>query len=323
MKKRFVVLLALVTILALPVTSMATDILSFNDTNLGWIDTGSWDWNVGNALAVDSVPLPQNPSTSDFTIYYQADLQGFNDANGSGITGTGLGTAYEITIQAGFGETGSRIDLPNGTSIATFNLDTTSNVNFINMYYDTNVNADSLAGTGFDDGSLLMSGYIDSSTGSYSVTFDTNGDGVLDYTLLDNFGSNDYPDIYTLSGVGATTVGAIIDVANVDSTLIDTSGMDLNWVLDLFFNSSNITPFSQQDPAAQVYGITPTFGTYVDANGNPITVNGFYGTDGTPVDFLFQSDGNSSVAIVPEPATIMLLGFGLAGLGFYNRRRNK
>ena len=292
MKKRFLVL-SMMALLTAPVSAMATSLLTFNDTVLGPISVGSWDWNAGNALGKGSVPLSTDPANpSPFTLYYQAALSNFNDANGNAIGGTGLNSAggYEITIQAGFGELGYRTDvggpLP-AFSNANFSLDAGSSVNFLNIYYDTNRNSNNLAGTGFADGTLLMSGIVNASTGNFTVTVDGfTTPGVLNTFLLDGFGGDDYSGQLTLSGQGSATVEARIDGTSVNATYIDITTLPLNFYLDLFFNSSTVTPFLQQNPSALVAGQIPNIGA----------INGFSGPD-----FLFQADGNSSVTVVPEP----------------------
>lgn len=345
MYKKTFVTLAILAFLALPLTSMAT-VLTFTDTN-GDIDVATWDWAPGNALAVNSVPLSADASApTAFDIYYQASLSAFIGTNGNAIGGIGLNSDYEITLQAGFSELGSRVDYTDTNSplntaddqlvsYAQFGHDSNGSVSFFNIMYDdytSGVQSDSLSGTGFDDGISLMSGTIVDSTGYFTVILDDgldNGGVFVDVTALDGFGTNDYPDVYTLEGQGSADVEAVVDVADVNSSLIDTTGFDqIGFFLEIFTNSSLFTPFGEQNPSASVVGQTPNFGlASVDLDGDgvadtdPASVNGFGNPFTNSADFLFQADGNSSVNVVPEPSTLLLLGAGLAGLGFYSRRR--
>lgn len=268
----------------------------FNDSRLGWITVGSFDWNVGNALADGAIPLSADAAApTRFTTHYQAALTGFNDPNGKAIGGTGLNADYEVTVVARLGETGYHTPQnPDGDAFteldqANFALDPAAPT-YLRIYLDGNPNADPLAGTGFDDGRLIMSGTIVSvGQTSFTVRLDdpVTGDNAVDTFPLDGFVSDDYPGILTLRGNGAIhQLLAAVPYANIDAAYVD---VPTDAVLTLVTSSQLVLPFFQQDPSAVVGGIAPTFGV-----GN---VNGFPTATGEPADFLFQIDANSSFSL--------------------------
>lgn len=320
MKKIVILFLSILLYGALIVPAHAlTQNVNFNDTNLGWIEFSTFDWAPGNALADNSVPLStDHTAPTSFDLLYQASLSSFLDSNTNLVTGTGLGTDYEITIISKQTEQGYYYTDPTGNiNSAVFTLDTSA-TNYIEIYYDDLTDAlglqsNALAGTGYGDGTLLMRGIVVDSSGGFNVDLTK---GIVD---LDGHIDNDYIGTGTLKGTGATTSDVEIDTTTVDTSLFSPSGA-LLMSLDMFFNTSQITPFLQVDPSAQVLGVTPVLG---DGVGSWTKVNGMTSSTGA-ADFQFQADANASFShntVVPEPSGFLLIGFGLlACVGLLRRK---
>lgn len=274
----------------------------------GTIQVATLDWNPGNALAKGAIPLSDGQT---FDLYFQASLGNLIGTNGTQIPVPGLGTQFEVTVIGGFSEkvTSVNTNPAAGTSLAAFTRDTSPNaLNFFQIYFDTTPDANNLAGTGFNDGTLVASGYVTQADGGFSVY----GLNSQTFGNLDQFGANDWLGTYSVNGAGGTN--AMVHLNNINPAMQSYFSFGGNTYLqfDLAFNTSNILPYLQVNPSKQ----------FTDQNGNLFSpsvglINGFSGPD-----MLFQADANSS-AVVPEPSTIALVGAGLLGMGLFARRRAK
>lgn len=268
----------------------ATSEITFIDTKQGSIKVATFDWIPGNGFSKNGVPLPIAPETKEIDYFFQASLGSFIDKTNSLITNTGLNDDYEITVVVGISQLGSMTApfSPDPPNSSTFSIDPEGTVNYVEIYYDPLKDADPLTGTGYNNGIKLMSGTISSLTGSFNVyDFITKA--------LDLYGPDqNYPGLLTVEGNGASAGVIDISVGTINHDFFP----DDPEKLTMFFNTSNVTPFIQQNPSAgQIWTnggiIVPVFG-----EDGAFKVNGFPPTSGGNADFLFQSDANSSFEII-------------------------
>jgi len=318
MMKKMIAILALMLIAGLTQQARA-DYVTLQTPD-GIFHVSEFDWQVGNALSVNSVP---NVAGGFSQLYYQAYLTGLKDENGNAITLPTLNSVsggWEMTAMAATLEQ-IVIQAPGYVNLHTVSGET----NYVSVFISTNVNHNDLAGTGFGDGDLVFSGSVnayDIATG-YGITTFTASTPSLG--ALDQYNSNDYPDVLTVQGTGGTNLYSPIDYIN--STYASVGG---SLTLSFSTSTNNTNPFRLAYPSGSFLDldtmsyITPTF--YWDSalqkyvNGYP--VSGRVGA----YDFQFQADAASSVVLsaVPEPSSLMLLGGGLLALaGFATKKIKK
>src|SRR4051812_38899465 len=151
--------------------------IDFNPTGTGAtavMTIAGIDLAPGNALTRGAVPLAVGKT---FELEFQSSVSGFVDTNGLTKAPPGLATSYQITAVASFTEVVTSLNA--AKTVATFALAPNQASNsFFEIYYNPAVVANNLAGTGFNLGTLILSGKPSSTSanmGIFSLSTDPTG----------------------------------------------------------------------------------------------------------------------------------------------------
>jgi hypothetical protein len=146
--------------------------------------------------------------------------------------------------------------------------------NFFEFYFDVANNADPLAGTGYNDGSMIFSATVngDGSLLEPETSFLSNGPpSVAD---LDQNGADDYPNVDSVSGLGSGALRGI-DVATVDSDFFKDPP---ERILSQSFQSDLKLQYTTTDPSnAFVFAAGGAAPSTTNSNGDDIVGDGVPG----------------------------------------------
>lgn len=276
----------------------------------------------GNAVAQNSVNLINaaltqsalmggaSVTTGPFEVFYQATMLAVTH-NGVTVFSPGTTGTNQITVTAGFFETATVSS--NFPSTALFNANTSQAGSFIEFYSNPTVTANNSTGTGFRDGTQILTGTANVGTalsGNY-----TNNGTIAPFDNFDNPTPAKFAGVSSVVGQGSSTL--TFNITSTNSLYFVTPLTSLT----LSFSTQNTTspqPFQGVSPSQAFYnsatGTTPGYSPSIG------TINGSNGAD-------FQFATQAFDTVVPEPASITLAatGIGIVSLASLrvHRRRNR
>jgi hypothetical protein len=262
----------------------------------GFINIDSLDFSPGNSLFQGLGTLlghPATPAAPDPAVptllRIQTRVGNLNNASLGDLTPGALNNSYELTMYMEVPVT-STFD-GNFTDFAI----TSANTGTFELWYDSTNNSDSLAGTGFRDGTKILDGKFNSADGSFSNLTPFTG-----VDTFDKFGVDNYAGFQTQQIAGGGSFD--VNIGTADAGFFGIVPPQLKFLVS---TTDLATPFSSSNPSKLFSGYAPILGNQ----------------NGQGPDFQAQADAAASFDVIPEPSTWLLLSVAaMAGLAWGRRR---
>lgn len=209
----------------------------------------------------------------------------------------GLNTGFQITNVIEFDALATKAG---GSVVYTLDQNAVDPGTF-KLFWNGALTADDLAGTGFQDGTLIYEGEITVANGAFVKIGQST-------SLLDAFGPDDHSGILTHYFVGGGALTATTQYYHPDFFVGGAPG-----TIVFEWNTSLVAPFNQTNPSLTRLGLEPIMI-------GPI--------NGKEPNLLLQSDANASLQgdrqqIIPEPMTASLSIMSASSLALICLRRRR
>lgn len=172
------------------------------------------------------------------------------------------------------------------------------------------------SGTNFGNASLYRDGfldiYVDDAADANKITGNgyTNGNWIARFKILPGGGG-----VFSSTELDGSDDASFVLTDAVAGVILDKDGVDLKTFIGTSYAIIGITDSNYDADGNNENGIPDSeFGT---------DIPGFLPAFQTPVDFVAEEDGSARLGMVPEPATMLLLGMGLIGLAGISRKKNQ